>query len=571
MGVSSLERGPDPVLPPAAGWRLAIHGPRALAALAQIVLLALVVLASDTKYANPDLSGGLLQQLLTWLPALIQGLVLGGAAGLVYAATNDAGLIVRVMTAPVPPVLALMHGVIGLVLVAGSIMTPPLMALDMSGPNAALLFYLVAPVLWLAYLATGWLVAIPAHALDDTRRQGDTFALCGTITLAMFAWQYVDRTQSANSYAITDACVTIASWFSLLVGNPIQPIGINERGWPLYQTGDITVSIAPACAGIEGLLLTIALLLTLVVLERHRLYVGRALGLIAVAAGLTFVINGLRLALLFYIGDHWSPEIALTGFHSNFGVLTLVVVCAAFTIAIRRFASRTPAPGAAPDHGPRMAETGARPQIAHYDIRLIVPQMVMIACLLLLGLVSGEFDWPYPVGVIVVGTLLWRMKDLRPLAKWQVTLLPMLAGLSAFGLWLALVPADPLVSARFESALFDAPIIASCLWLVFRLAGSVLLAPLVEEMAFRGFLLPWLADRAQITLPRPIARVSALLATSIVFGLVHADVLAGIAAGLVYGAVQMRRGQYADAILAHCVTNACLCLYALSTGQWIYL
>lgn len=559
MAHASLDSGP------AASWSFARHGPRALIALGQIALLGLVVLASDTKYANPDLSGSLLQQVLTWLPALIQGLVLGGAAGLVHAAMGDAGLVGRVIKAPVSRALVLAHGAVGLLLLAGSTMTPPLMALDTSGPNAALLFYLVAPVLWLAYLATGWLVAIPAGALDGQRPLGDIAALCGAITLAMFAWHYVDRTQSANSYAITDACVTIASWFSLLVGNPIHPIGINERGWPLYQTGDITVSIAPVCAGIEGLLLTTALLLTLVALERHRLYVGRALALIVAAAGLTFVINALRLAMLFYIGDHWSPQIAVNGFHSNFGVLTLVVVCAGFTMAIRRFASRAPAKGPA-----RPAQEAPAP-IGHYNIRLIVPQMAMIACLLLLGLTSGEFDWAYPVGVIVVGGMLWRMKDLRPLAGWQVTPLPILAGLAAFGLWIALVPADPLASARFEDALFGVPVAASCLWLAFRLAGSVLLAPLVEEMAFRGFLLPWLADRAQITLPRPIARASALLATSIVFGLVHADVLAGIAAGLVYGAVQMRRGQYADAILAHCVTNSCLCLYALSTGQWSYL
>ncbi|NOW47683.1 exosortase E/protease (VPEID-CTERM system) [Novosphingobium sp. SG751A] len=549
----------------------AAHAPRILTALGQIALLGLVVLASDTKYANPNLSGSLLQQVLTWLPALIQGLVLGGAAGLVHAAMGDAGLIGRVLNAPVPRALALGHGAIGLMLVAGSVISPPLMALDTSGLNAAQLFYLAAPALWLAYLATGWLVAIPAGALDGGRRLGDILALCGAITLAMFAWHYVDRTQSANSYAITDACVTIASWFSLLAGNPIHPIGINERGWPLYQTGDITVSIAPSCAGIEGLLLTTALLLTLVALERRRLYVGRALALIVVAAGLTFVINALRLAMLFYIGDHWSPQIAVNGFHSNFGVLTLVVVCAGFTMAIRRFASRTPVDGQTHAQQVAPAPAYAPAPTGHHNIRLIVPQMAMIACLLLLGLISGEFDWPYPIGVIVVGAVLWRMKDLRPLAGWQVTPLPVLAGLVAFALWIALVPADPLVSARFEDTLFGVPVVASCLWLAFRLAGSVLLAPLVEEMAFRGFLLPWLADRAQITLPRPIARAGALLATSIVFGLVHADVLAGIAAGLVYGAVQMRRGQYADAILAHCVTNSCLCLYALSTGQWNYL
>lgn len=535
---------------------------RAWTALAQVALLALVVVASDTRYANPALSGGMLQKALVWLPSLIRGGVLGAVLALVHAATGDAGIIRRAMAVPVPGGLALLHGALGVGLVAGSVVAPPLMAVDTSGLNAPLLFYLAAPALWLAYLASGWRLVVPAQVLGGDEQKGPMLAICGAMVITMVGWTYIDHTQGAGSSAITDACVTIASWFSLLVGNPIHPIGLNERGWPLYRTGDITVSIAPVCAGIEGLMLTVVLLCTLVVLERRQLYMLRALGLIAAAAGLTFIVNALRLALLFYIGDHWSPEVAVNGFHSNFGVVTLVIVCAMFTIAIRHFAAR-------PMSNTRPRAIRANAPIP--DIRLIMPQMAMIACALLLGLASGKFNWPYPVGVIIVGGLLWRFRDLRPLNQWQMTPLPMLAGLCAFALWLALVPADPDASQRFETTLAGAPVVASCLWLVFRLAGSVLLAPLVEEMAFRGFLLPWLSARAQTTLPRPIANASALLVTSIVFGLVHTDVLAGIAAGLIYGAVQMRRGQYADAILAHCMTNSCLCLYALSTGQWSYL
>lgn len=550
-------------------------GVRGLMTLAQLALLAAIALVSDTKYYNPDLSGSLLQVLLAWLPSLIQGLVLGAIATLVYGVLDDPDMIGRVLDTPLSPVLAVVHGLIGGVLIVGSLATPTLMALDVTRLNGALLFYLAAPALWLGYVATGRQLLVPVGALGGEEKQGHALVLCGTIVAALFAWRYFEHAQGADSYVITDACVTIASWFSLLIGNPIHAIGVNERGWPLYQTGDITVSIAPVCAGIEGLFLTTALLLALVTLERRRLYMGRALALVLLAAALTFVINALRLAMLFYIGDHWSPEIAVTGFHSNFGVVTLVLVCGAFTMAIQRFAGRAPhdAGVAHTLHGPAIqpALPSGQAHRVHHDIRLLVPQMVTIACLLLFGLASGTFNWLYPGEVIVVGAVLWRLKGLAPLAGWQATAPPVLAGLAAFALWIMLVQADPAASARFEATLFGAPIFLSCLWLAFRLAGSVLLAPLVEEMAFRGFLLPWLTDRLQPTLPRPVARASALLATSIAFGLMHTDVLAGIAAGLIYGAVQMRRGQYADAILAHCTTNSCLCLYALSTTAWSYL
>jgi membrane protease YdiL (CAAX protease family) len=52
------------------------------------------------------------------------------------------------------------------------------------------------------------------------------------------------------------------------------------------------------------------------------------------------------------------------------------------------------------------------------------------------------------------------------------------------------------------------------------------------------------------------------------FGALHGQWLAGMAAGVVYALSQRRRGQLGDAVLAHGTTNGLLTTYALATGNW---
>ena len=60
----------------------------------------------------------------------------------------------------------------------------------------------------------------------------------------------------------------------------------------------------------------------------------------------------------------------------------------------------------------------------------------------------------------------------------------------------------------------------------------------------------------------------ALIVSSILFGLLHSDLIAGIAAGFIFGWVRYRSDSIKDAIVAHASTNLLLSIYVLSTGQW---
>lgn len=97
----------------------------------------------------------------------------------------------------------------------------------------------------------------------------------------------------------------------------------------------------------------------------------------------------------------------------------------------------------------------------------------------------------------------------------------------------------------------------------------MIVAPVVEELAFRGYLSRWLigADFEAVPLGRTTAW--SLIVSSATFGALHGQLwLAGTLAGLVYALALKGRGRLVDAIVAHATTNALLACSASITGNW---
>jgi CAAX prenyl protease-like protein len=143
-------------------------------------------------------------------------------------------------------------------------------------------------------------------------------------------------------------------------------------------------------------------------------------------------------------------------------------------------------------------------------------------------------------------------------------------GIFVFGLWLAF---EPLYTGSQSGQdigddLARMPLIGSAVWLVLRVVGSVIVAPLVEELAFRGYFLRRLinADFREVAVGR-LTWLSVGL-SSVAFGVVHGRWIAATLAGLCYALVLRRRAELSDAILAHATTNALIVVYVLATGAW---
>jgi CAAX prenyl protease-like protein len=101
-----------------------------------------------------------------------------------------------------------------------------------------------------------------------------------------------------------------------------------------------------------------------------------------------------------------------------------------------------------------------------------------------------------------------------------------------------------------------------------RLAGSALVIAVAEEFFWRGFLYRRLVRRDFLSMPLGQYDRQAFWLSALIFGLEHREVVAGILAGAVFGAVMLRTRDLWSAVLAHVVTNLLLGIYVIAAGAY---
>ncbi len=219
-----------------------------------------------------------------------------------------------------------------------------------------------------------------------------------------------------------------------------------------------------------------------------------------------------------------------------------------------------------------MARSPAVPYVAPYAVFLAV---------LALGLfwpLTGTAD--QLTRIAVLSAVLWLVArpvlDFR-VRNWAGTLL---VGGLIFGLWIA----PDLVFPRYRhSWVFDNPVVGSArgslaaaerhdpLVLVLRTLRASVLAPIVEELFWRG----WLMRRTIAPDFRKVALGSytapSFWVVALLFAAEHGpywDV--GLAAGILFNLWMIRTKSLGDLILAHAVANLCLSAYVIAAGKWEY-
>ncbi len=164
---------------------------------------------------------------------------------------------------------------------------------------------------------------------------------------------------------------------------------------------------------------------------------------------------------------------------------------------------------------------------------------------------------------------LWFFRSYYEDLRWSWSWTPVLLGVGAFVLWVVLEPpADPEAANMVPVALGEMSTAAAAVWLIARIIGSVVVVPVAEELAFRGYLLRRLIDRDFTKVSPGRFTVTSFLASSVAFGLLHDRWLAGILVGMIFAVAQYRRGMVTDAIAAHAVSNALIAGYVLLFGHW---
>jgi len=186
---------------------------------------------------------------------------------------------------------------------------------------------------------------------------------------------------------------------------------------------------------------------------------------------------------------------------------------------------------------------------------------------------TGERLYPIKIGLVAIALVIFwkhynelRLSDLRRLRD---TALSIAAGALVFIAWINI---DFSFAVQGEQTSFNPNMFESSFirhgMLAVRMAGAVVIVPLMEELFWRSFLARYMLKKDFLN--APIGRFTPLsfLMIMILFGLEHQLFVAGMIAGAVYNLLLIHTKSIVQCILSHAVTNLALAVYVLTTGQW---
>lgn len=327
-------------------------------------------------------------------------------------------------------------------------------------------------------------------------------------------------------------------------------------------TAGFEVEIAPVCSGFEGIVLVTVALTMFLFMFRRELRFPRAALIVPIGIVTIWLCNVARIVVLIMIGAHWSPAVAVGGFHSQagwigFAGVTLLLAYAALQIPVfRRHGQRT-------DGG---AVDSSRTQSAAW----IVPFLATVAAGMIVSAFSAGFETLYPLKTIAAGVALayYLPSYRRQQWSWSWSWSAALIGLVVLALWVALEPAAHDEASRFIERLQQMSPAARVVWLAIRALGSTLIVPVAEELAFRGYLMRRITVADFDSISYRDASWTAVLISSLLFGLLHSRWIAAALSGIGYAIAARRRNRLCDAITAHAITNGLIAAYAIGAGAW---
>jgi exosortase E/protease (VPEID-CTERM system) len=355
----------------------------------------------------------------------------------------------------------------------------------------------------------------------------------------------------------------------ILVGLVLNLVG--QKPWLGDQwvvgLSDFSVHIAPVCSGVEGMGLMTAFLLGFIAVFHRRLRIGKALLLVPLVLVLSFVLNGVRIALLLLIGANFSEDIALKGFHSKAGwvFFSLVALISVAYLRSPRFRRDL--------DGPTMPSLER--ELSAIDRDSPTPYLLPLLVLTAVGLLSESLqvgvDHYYGLRIlaalVVIYLFLPHKREL--LAQRSAWLIGLGSGALGFLIWILLVGQSPERAEEVRAAYDRLLPLHRSLELSARVLGSVLVVPLVEELAFRGYLMRRLvdADFAQVDYAR--CGVVSIVVSSVLFGILHmAAWIPATLCGLLYGLAARYSGSLSAATIGHATSNAGVAAAVLFTGRF---
>lgn len=340
----------------------------------------------------------------------------------------------------------------------------------------------------------------------------------------------------------------------------IYPVVVAQPARLVVGTPAFKVSIAQQCSGLEGIGLILAFLAVYLWLFRRELRFPAALALLPLGAVAVWILNDLRIVGLIMIGSMGFRDVALGGFHSQAGWLTFCGLALAMAVVTQRSGWFATAP---------LRRIHSRRESADMTTSYLLPFISLLAVGMITGAISATFEWLYPLCLAAVAFTLWTCRHGYRDVTWQLSLPATAIGVVVFAVWVALAPADLGDKQSWPEALASIPSHWAAAWLILRVLGFVIFVPIVEELAFRGFLARRLIDPEFQRVPMGTFSWSSFAISSLLFGAMHGRFwFAGTVAGVLFALAMYYRRSLGDAMQAHATANGLIALYVLTTGRW---
>ncbi len=324
----------------------------------------------------------------------------------------------------------------------------------------------------------------------------------------------------------------------------------------VLATDHFAVQILPYCSGLEGIGLMLAFTCAWLLYFRRDYIFPRALLLIPAGLVLIFALNTVRIAGLLLIGNAGYPAVAIYGFHSWAGWIAFNI--AAGGLAFVSHESPWLNRAARERSGP-----SANPTAAY-----LMPFLALLVAGVIAQAISSGFETWY--GLRPLAVLLALALCRRHLASldWRFGWRGIAVGTVIFVLWLGAAhvmlnrAGMPDVLARMSAG-------ERLSWITVRAATSILVVPVAEELAYRGYLLRRLVASDFEAVPWASVGWGPLVLSSVLFAVLH-DALwwPALGAGLAYGLLLRHTGRLGEAVAAHAATNALIALWVIGLGQW---
>lgn len=317
------------------------------------------------------------------------------------------------------------------------------------------------------------------------------------------------------------------------------------------------VTVAPVCSGFEGIGLFTALIVGFLYRFRETLRFPNALLLLPIGMLAVWFGNSLRIAALMIVGARVDAQMAIGSFHSKAG---WVFFCA-ITLAVAGLGRALP-------FFTKREATAEDSATTNPTAALLLPVLTWIGVGLLTSLFSDGHDPLYAARVIPTAAVLWVYR--AEYREWWQKPTPaawLVGALVGIAWLLGPLQFSPEEGSRAGPGEGWAALTYGS-WLVFRCIGAILIIPICEEIAFRGYLTRVVTNRDFWEVPLARITFAGVLVSSIAFGFVHDRWILGALTGVAYALLLRRSGRMSDAIVAHAMSNAVIAAWVLTTGSW---